>query len=68
MYISKKVAFIISGMLMLGSVIIGLYLIGSSLDSSSDAKKEKRTFLDALAVFMFIAAAIIAGAFELFPD
>ncbi len=69
MYISKKVAFIVSGILMLGSVCIGFHLMASNLDSDqSEEKKRSRAFLDALAVFMSIAAVLIAGLFELFPD
>ncbi len=68
MYISKGVASIIVCALMLGAGLIGFYLMGTSLDSPSETKKEKRTFLDAMAIFMFIAAAIIAGVFGLFPD
>jgi hypothetical protein len=68
MYISKGTAAIIVCILMLGSGLIGFYLMGTSLDSPSEAKKEKRTFLDAMAIFMLVAAAIIAGVFDLFPD
>lgn len=64
MYISKKTAFIVSAICMAGSMLIVIKLQGSG----DDMAKETSAFLNALAIFLFAAAAIIAGVFDLFPD